>query len=197
MASREEILAALRGAAVPAQPLPAEPPAAAVRYPDPVARLADAVRAVGGGMVRTPSAAELAREVAALAGRVHATRIVSEVPEAGGGTLRLTEVADPHDLEGVQLAVLPGAFAVAETGAVWLPTAAFRHRGVFVIAEHLALVVRADAIVNDMHEAYARLRFDGPGFGVFIDGPSKTADIEQALVIGAHGPRSCTVFVVG
>ncbi len=148
-------------------------------------------------MVRTPSAAELAREVAALAGRVHATRIVSEVPEAGGGTVRLTEVADPHDLEGVQLAVLPGAFAVAETGAVWLPTAALRHRGVFVIAEHLALVVRADAIVNDMHEAYARLRFDGPGFGVFIDGPSKTADIEQALVIGAHGPRSCTVFVVG
>ena len=58
-------------------------------------------------------------------------------------------------------------------------------------------MVRADAIVNDMHEAYAALRFDGAGFGVFIDGPSKTADIEQALVIGAHGPRSCTVFVVG
>ncbi len=197
MGSRDQILAALRAAAVPAQPLPEEPPVAAVRYPDPVARLGEAVRAVGGGMVRTPSAAELAREVAALADRVHASRIVCEVPEAGAGTVRLAEVADPHDLEGVQLAVLPGAFAVAETGAVWLPTAALRHRGVFVIAEHLALVVRADAIVNDMHEAYARLRFEGPGFGVFIDGPSKTADIEQALVIGAHGPRSCTVFVLG
>ncbi len=196
MASRDEILAALRAAAAPAQPLPAEPPAAAVRYPDRVARLAEAIQAVGGGMVRT-TGAELAREVAALAERVHATRIASEVPEAGAGTVRLAEVADPHGLEGVQLAVLPGEFAVAETGAVWVPTAALRHRGIFVIAEHLALVVRADAIVNDMHEAYGRLRFDGPSFGVFIDGPSKTADIEQALVIGAHGPKSCTVFVVG
>ncbi len=197
MASREEILAALRASAVPDQPLPDGPPRAAVRYQDPVARLGDAVRAVGGAVVRAPSRTELAREVGALAERVHASRIVSEVPEAGAGTVRLAEVADRHDLEGVQLAVLPGALAVAETGAVWVPTASLRHRGIFVIAEHLALVVGADAIVNDMHEAYARLRFDGPGFGVFIDGPSKTADIEQALVIGAHGPRSCTVFVVG
>ncbi len=197
MASREEILAALRSAAVPAERLPSEPAAASVRYPDPAARLGQAVQAVGGGMVRVTSAPELSREVAALAERVHAARIVSEVPEAGAGTVRLAELADPHDLEGVQLAVLPGEFAVAETGAVWVPTASLRHRGIFVIAEHLALVVRADAIVNDMHEAYARLRFEGRSFGVFIDGPSKTADIEQALVIGAHGPRSCTVLLVG
>ncbi len=197
MGSREEILAALRSASPPEEPLPAGTPVASVRYADPLARLGEALRAVGGAMVRAPSAAELAREVGALAERVHASRILSEVPEAGAGTVRLAEVAERHQLEGVQLAVLPGAFAVAETGAVWLPTAGLRHRGIFVIAEHLALVVRADAVVNDMREAYARLRFDGPGFGVFIDGPSKTADIEQALVIGAHGPRSCTVFVVG
>jgi L-lactate dehydrogenase complex protein LldG len=197
MGSREEILSALRGAAAPAQSLPDDRPVAAVRYPDPLARLAEAVQAVGGGLVRVSSSAELTREIAALADRVRATRIVSEVAEAGAGTLRLSEVSDPHDLEGVQLAVLPGAFAVAENGAVWLPGATLRHRGIFVIVEHLALVVRADAILNDMHEAYARLSFDGPGFGVFIDGPSKTADIEQALVIGAHGPRSCTLFVVG
>jgi L-lactate dehydrogenase complex protein LldG len=197
VSSRDEILAALRRGAPPPEPLPQEPVEGAVRYPDPVARLAEAVRAVGGGLVRTPGAADLAREVTALAARVHATRIVSEVAEAGAGTARLADTSDPHQLEGVQLAVLPGAFAVAENGAVWVPTAALRHRGVFVVAEHLALVVRASEIVNDMHEAYARVRFDGPGFGVFIDGPSKTADIEQALVIGAHGPRSCTVFVVG
>jgi len=197
VSSRDEILAALRRGAPAPVPLPAEPFAAATRYPDPASRLVEAVQAVGGAVFRVPGPAELALGVLALGERLGARVLVSEVPEAGYGTLRLAALADPHELEGVNLAILPGAFAVAETGAVWVPTAALRHRGVFVIAEHLALVVRADAIVNDMHEAYARVRFDGPGFGVFIDGPSKTADIEQALVIGAHGPRSCTLFLVG
>ena len=51
--------------------------------------------------------------------------------------------------------------------------------------------------VSDMHAAYARLAERPIGYGMFIAGPSKTADIEQALVIGAHGPRSCTVLLVG
>jgi len=197
VASREQILAALRGAAAPAEPLPATPARGVTHYPDPVARLAEAVLAVGGALVRAPTAADLAREAAALAQRLGARRVVSEVPEAGAGTVRLSDISDPHDLAGVELAVLPGAFAVAETGAVWVAAGELRHRGIFVVAEHIGLVLRADAVVNDMHEAYARIRFEGPGFGVFIAGPSKTADIEQALVIGAHGPRSCTVLVVG
>jgi len=195
--SRAEILSALRAARAPAEPLPADPPVAALRYPDPVSRLGEAIRAVGGTLLRTAVAADLAREVAGLIDRLQARRVVCEVPGAGEGNVRLAEIADPHALDGVDLAVLPGAFAVAENGAVWLPTGGLTHRGVFVIAEHLALVVPAEAIVNDMHEAYRRVRFDGPGFGVFLAGPSKTADIEQALVIGAHGPRSCTVLLHG
>jgi L-lactate dehydrogenase complex protein LldG len=113
------------------------------------------------------------------------------------GNVRLEDLPDPHALEGIGLAVLRGAFAVAENGAVWLPTAGLRHRGVFVVAEHLALVVAAQDVVHDMHQAYARISFPGAGFGTFVAGPSKTADIEQALVIGAHGPRSSTLFLVG
>jgi len=52
-------------------------------------------------------------------------------------------------------------------------------------------------VVNDMHEAYARLAPREIGYGLFISGPSKTADTEQALVIGAQGARRCTVFLVG
>ncbi len=48
-----------------------------------------------------------------------------------------------------------------------------------------------------MHEAYARLAPREIGYGLFISGPSKTADTEQALVIGAQGARRCTVFLVG
>lgn len=193
--SRRAILAALRGAKAPEAPAP-DLARLGVRFPDPQAKLADAVAAVGGVLVRVAGIPALAEEVRAFAARVGAARVASAVPGVDGN-VPLDDLPDPHALEGIGLAVLPGAFAVAENGAVWLPTAALRHRGVFVVAEHLALVVPADAVVNDMHEAYRRVSFPGAGFGTFVAGPSKTADIEQALVIGAHGPRSCVVFLVG
>jgi L-lactate dehydrogenase complex protein LldG len=96
----------------------------------------------------------------------------------------------------VDFAILPGKFGVAENGAVWVSDERVRHRVIYFLAQHLALVVPADQIVNNMHEAYEPLRFDGPGFGTFISGPSKTADIEQSLVIGAHGARSLTVLLM-
>lgn len=196
MGSREEILGALRRAAPPDPGLPSEP-VRGTPYADLALQLAESVQAVGGGFQRAPDAAALRDGVAALAARLEARRVVSRVPEAGAGTVGAADVADPHELEGVDLAVIPGRFAVAENGAVWVAGEDLGHRAVFVIAQHLALVVPAAEIVNDLHEAYARIRFDGPGFGLFVAGPSKTADIEQALVIGAHGARSCTVFLVG
>jgi L-lactate dehydrogenase complex protein LldG len=193
--SRQAILAALRAAGAPAAPAP-DLSRLGVRFPDPIAKLADAVAAVGGALVRVPDAATLALEATALAGRIGAARVASAVAGVEGN-VQMDELADAHELEGVELAVLPGAFAVAENGAVWVPTARLRHRGVFVIAEHLALVVAAADVVHDMHEAYRRMSFPDAGFGTFVAGPSKTADIEQALVIGAHGARSCTVFLMG
>jgi len=196
MGSREEILSALRRAAPPDPGRP-EGKVQPVRWPDPAGKLAEAVTLVGGKLVRVSGPGALAAESAALARSLEARRVLSAVPAAGPGDVRLDDLADPHQLEGVDLAILPGAFAVAETGAVWVSGAGLRHRGAFVVAQHLALVVPAGEIVNDMHEAYARVAFPGAGFGLFISGPSKTADIEQALVIGAHGARSCTVFLVG
>lgn len=193
--SRDAILAALRAAGAPQSPAP-DLARLGVRFPDLVAQLADAVAAVGGALVRVPGPEALAPTVRALAIQVGAARVASAVPGVEGD-VRLDELADPHDLEGIGLAILPGAFAVAENGAVWLPTAGLRHRGVFVVAEHLALVVAREDVVADMHEAYGRVAFPGAGFGTFVAGPSKTADIEQALVIGAHGPRSCVVLLVG
>ncbi len=193
--ARRAVLDALRAARAPESP-PPDLSGLGARFADLPARLADAVAAVAGILVRVPDAAGLAGEVAALARKLGATRVCSAVPGVPGD-VALDALADPHELEGIGLALLPGAFAVAENGAVWVPTAGLRHRGVFVVAEHLALAVPASEIVNDMHEAYRRIAFPGAGFGTFIAGPSKTADIEQALVIGAHGARSCTVFLVG
>ncbi len=195
MDSRARILDALRVASPPKAPAP-DLSGVGVRWDDPVARLVDAVTAVAGRLVRVPERAGLAAAVAALASELGAARIGSAV-EGVPGNVDLAAIADPHALEGLGLAVLPGAFAVAENGAVWVPGAGFRPRGAFVVAEHLALVVAAADVVHDLHEAYRRISFPGADFGTFIAGPSKTADIEQALVIGAHGARSCTVLLVG
>ena len=119
------------------------------------------------------------------------------MPEITPGNVDLATVADPHALEDVDFAILRGEIAVAENGAVWVTDAGVRHRALYFIAQHLVLVVPAAALVDNMPQAYERLQFAGPGYGAFLSGPSKTADIEQSLVIGAHGPRSMTVFCVG
>src|SRR5262249_40998723 len=125
-----------------------------------------------------------------------ARQVVSLVPGVGKGNVDLDQVEDAHQLESVDFAILAGRFAVAENGAVWGIDEGVKQRGIFFIVQHLALVVPASEIVDNMHQAYERLAFARPGFGAFISGPSKTADIEQSLVIGAHGPRSLTVFCV-
>jgi L-lactate dehydrogenase complex protein LldG len=127
-----------------------------------------------------------------------ARQVVSLVPEVMPGTVELGQVADPHLLEGVDLAVVPAEFGVAENGAVWLTDRVLKERrAVLFVTQHLVLVVPAAELVHTMHDAYARLSLGAPGFGLFIAGPSKTADIEQALVIGAHGARSATIVLIG
>jgi L-lactate dehydrogenase complex protein LldG len=168
-----------------------------VKQGDPVARFLESVKAVGGQSCRVPDVAALAAEVARLPAW-SSPRRVSLVAGIPGGTVDLEAVADPHELADLDVAAIPGEVGVAENGAVWVKGESLgRHRAVFVIPEHLVLVVNAADVVNDMQEAYGRITLPRPGYGVFISGPSKTADIEQSLVIGAHGARSCAVFVVG
>lgn len=183
MSSRDEILSALRRNAPPVSPLPDAP--ATSRFADPVKQFRDTLAAVGGKAVSSLD------EVA-----LDARRVISLVPGAGKSNVDVDSMRTPRELEGLDLAILPGQFAVAENAAVWVPGSVLGpHRAIFVIAQHLLLVVPAGEIVDTMQQAYERVRFERGGFGLFISGPSKTADIEQSLVIGAHGPRSCTVLL--
>jgi L-lactate dehydrogenase complex protein LldG len=102
---------------------------------------------------------------------------------------------DPHQLADAELVILPAHFAVAENGSCWLSDAIFKERVLPFIPQHLAFMVNKVDILPTMHEAYARIGATDYGFGTFIAGPSKTADIEQSLVLGAHGPRSLMVFL--
>lgn len=168
-----------------------------VEYANPTEKFLELLAAVGGRghCVDDLSAArEIIRQNKTLAS---AARIASAVPELEPGNVDLEQIDDPHELADVGLAIVPGVFAVAENGAVWLDASMWRHRVLPFLAQHTCLVVPAGEICNNMHEAYGRLDFAASGFGLFMSGPSKTADIEQSLVIGAHGARSLTVFLVG
>lgn len=120
--------------------------------------------------------------------------IASTLTEVTCATLNPDEVERAQDLNGVDLAVVSGEMGVAENGAVWIPQTV-RHKLLYFIAEALLIVVDRNRLVNNMHEAYAALKTASYPYGVFISGPSKTADIEQALVMGAHGARKVLVVL--
>jgi L-lactate dehydrogenase complex protein LldG len=194
MSSRDTILNALRAASVPEEPKPAYP--RGIVFEDPVAKFAEVLEGTGGACMRVATAQEADARLRELETYRGARQIASFVPGIGASTFDCSQSKRPHDLKDLDFVILPGEFCVAENASVWIPGSALgRHRAVFVIAQHLALVVSGREIVNNMQEAYARVKLES--FGLFISGPSKTADIEQALVIGAHGARSCTVFLVG
>lgn len=102
----------------------------------------------------------------------------------------------PHNLAGVDLAILRGKLGVAENSSIWITEEQMGQRVLPFVCQHLALIISQKEIVSSMHEAYQLIGEADYGYGVFIAGPSKTADIEQSLVLGAHGPRSLTVFLL-
>ena len=196
MDSRELILEALRRNA----PAPADLPdlsGLGARPADPAKQFAESLAGVGGTCLRVPDLAAADAALRQIPFYAAARQVISLVPGLGRADLDLQSLPHPHALQDVDVAILSGDFAVAENGAVWLDGRSLHHRAVFVITDHLVLVVRAGEVVGDMHEAYTRLEGRERAYGLFISGPSKTADIEQALVIGAQGARTCTVFLVG
>jgi len=104
--------------------------------------------------------------------------------------------ADPATLESVFRAYIKGVFGVAENGAIWVLESAMGNRVLPFICEQLVLVLYKHELLANMHEAYAAIQINREGYGVFIAGPSKTADIEQSLVIGAHGPKALSVLII-
>lgn len=103
---------------------------------------------------------------------------------------------DPHSLEDVELTIVKAHFGIAENSALWVTDDLLGQRVATFIPQYLAIVVRKNDMVATMHQAYERIGNQEYGFGTFIAGPSKTADIEQSLVLGAHGARGLIVFLL-
>jgi L-lactate dehydrogenase complex protein LldG len=168
-----------------------------ITFDDPLKQFKATLEAVGGVSHEVNSESEIESHLLKVETYAQANEVYSSLPDFGKANVDLNTIDDPHKVETVDFGILRGEFGVAENAAIWVTDAGIKHRVVFYIVQHLALVVPRSEIVHNLHDAYERLSFTEPEFGCFISGPSKTADIEQALVIGAHGPRSLHVFLVG
>lgn len=192
MSSRETILANIRRNTGTRQEMPDLSAIETIVYPDKLKTFAEVLAAAGGKAVEL----QPGEEVNAVIRREFpdAKRIASNLPEITCATFNPDEVEDPRMLNGTDLAVITGEFGVAENAAVWIPRMV-RHKGLYFISNALVILLDKTKLVNTMNEAYRLTAQADYNYGVFMSGPSKTADIEQALVFGAHGPIQVMVLL--
>lgn len=124
-------------------------------------------------------------------------KVLSAITEIKNRNIEPEKIENEHDMKDIDYACFDVELAVAENGAFLTHCEDFKFRSVYFLAQHLIVRVKKSKILNNMHEAYTELaKMKRGSFTAFISGPSKTADIEQCLVIGAHGARSLQVLIV-
>ncbi|MDM1444934.1 LutC/YkgG family protein [Myroides odoratimimus] len=164
----------------------------AIEFDDKLTQFIEVSKAVGGDAIILKEGEDINEVIRAL--YPEAKEIASVVNGIHLTTLDPDSVESPNDLNNVDLAIVEGAFGVCENGCIWLPQQ-LKHKALYFITQYLVIVLDRSKLVNNMHEGYELITPSEKGFGVYISGPSKTADIEQALVVGAHGPKGLTVIL--
>lgn len=194
MSARDTILTATKANQPEISLLPEIDLQAVISYEDVVAQFITVLQGIGGKVVPVTNINGVKNILAAemQEGKyiVNTMPVLGEV-DPGLGALSAQQLA------GVDKVFARGTIGVAENGAVWICEKNMCNRLLPFICQHLVLVVDKKDIVHTMHHAYQRINVFEEGFGVFIAGPSKTADIEQSLVIGAHGARSLVLYLIG
>lgn len=204
MSSREDILQSIRRNTQIRYEKPdlAELEKEAIIYPDKIGQFREIMVQMGGRAIVAKAGDdvnELIRkqypEARRIASSLNTITCLGKEQKLTCATFHPDDVEKSGDLDGTDLAIVSGKVGVCENGAVWVEQDV-EQRAVYFISEALVLVLDRKNLVNNMHEAYKRIDTSSYGYGVFISGPSKTADIEQALVMGAHGARDVTVLLV-
>lgn len=190
MSAREDILARIRKNQPAPTALPQVPTFDGVARGSLLERFKAGVLRMGGKVVETPDPLD------ALIRSLHPeARVVCSATDEVAGSYPLDALRAPAELDGVEVGVVRAVFGVAETGSVWLTGAQFKVNALGFLSQHLVVLLDPARIVANMHHAYReRAQFDA-GYGVFMTGPSATADIEGVLIHGAQGIRSLTVVI--
>lgn len=164
----------------------------AITYIDKIHRFTEMSSFVGGLAIILKEREDINAVIKSL--YPEARTIASNLPEISIMTFNPDDIVDSVELNGTDLAIIKGEIGVAENGCVWIPQNV-KEKALYFISEYLVIILDKKDVVNNMHEAYEKITMNDYGFGVFISGPSKTADIEQALVVGAHGAKGVTVIL--
>lgn len=163
-----------------------------VQYADPLKQFVEMSKTVGGKVVELEKGQDINEVIKNC--YPDAKVIASNLPEVTIANRNPDTVDEANDLNGTDVGVVRGVFGVAENGCIWIPQT-MKQKAVCFISEYLVILLDRKQIVNNMHEAYQRVEFNSYGYGCFISGPSKTADIAQALVMGAQAARGVTVVL--
>ncbi len=167
----------------------------AITYPNPLVQFVKMSEMVGGQVIEV----DAGRDINVLIRELfpEAKEIASNLPEITIATRNPDTVGRARDLNGTDVGIIRGQFGVAENGCIWIPQT-MKEKAICFISENLVILLPKSQIVNNMHEAYKRIEFDKTydGYGTFISGPSKTADIAQVLVMGAQAARSATILLL-
>jgi len=152
------------------------------------------VQLVGGSVAELNQINNLDAEIKKLYPK--AKNIVTHLPESNLGTVSITNETSPHLLKDIDLTIIKGEFGISENGAVWISEDQFPIRVLPFITNDLVILLQKESLCLHMYNAYKKIYDRKRTFGLFISGPSKTADIEQCLVIGAQGAMNLTVILV-
>ena len=193
MSNKEDILKKFRANVREKYDMPSLDDIKAVTYPKPLVQFMKMSESVGGQVLEI----DAGRDINVLIRELFpdAKEIASNLPEITIATRNPDTVGCARDLNGTDVGIIRGKFGVAENGCIWIPQE-MKEKAVCFISEHLIILLPKSQIVNNMHEAYKRIEFNDYGYGTFISGPSKTADIAQVLVMGAQAARSVTIFLM-
>ena len=196
MSSREEILQRLRTNTRETYDKPDLSQLKPITYADPVAEFISKTTTTAGARLIEIKANDNLNDIVHQA-YPDAKVVASNMP--GVEAAINPDTASAQELMKVDVGVIEGCIGVAENACIWIPQQ-MKEKAICFASQQLVIVLRRDAIVNNMHEAYERIAaskeyFQEYKFGTFISGPSKTADIESALVYGAQAARGVTVVL--